>query len=173
MTEGHGGVVIGSGMSGGVRNVYVHDCTFTGGDRGIRLKSMRGRGGVVENVHFENVRMANIREEAIVLDMFYGSTTVTPRSSVPPLFQNMRIKNVTCEGAGVAVSIRGLPEQRIRDVVIENVRVNAIKGIRCQDIDDLTLREVDGVVTETPPFSCSNVRGLNIEDMALEQGGLS
>jgi hypothetical protein len=85
----------------------------------------------------------------------------------------MRIKNVTCEGAGVAVSIRGLPEQRIRDVVIENVRVNAIKGIRCQDIDDLTLREVDGVVTETPPFSCSNVRGLNIEDMALEQGGLS
>jgi len=173
MSEGHGGVVIGSGMSGGVRNVYVHDCTFTGGDRGIRLKSMRGRGGVVENVHFENVSMAGIREEAIVLDMFYGSTTVTPRSNVPPLFRNIRIQNVTCEGAGVAVSIRGLPEQRIRDVSIENVRVNAIKGIHCQDIDDLTLRGVDGVVMEAPPFSCSNVKGLNIEDMTLEQGGPS
>jgi hypothetical protein len=69
------------------------------------------------------------------------------------------------------VSIRGLPEQRIRDVAIENVRVHAIQGIHCQDIDDLTLSRVDGVVTESPPFTCSNVRGLNIEDMDLEQGG--
>ena len=163
-------MAIGSGMSGGVRNVFVHDCAFTGGDRGIRLKSMRGRGGVVENVHFENIRIAGIREEAIVLDMFYGSTTVTPRSSAPPLFRNIRIKNVTCEDAGVAVRIRGLPEQRIRDVVIKDVRAHAIKGIHCQDVDDLTLSGVDGVVTEAPPFSCSNVWGLNIEDMVLEQG---
>jgi hypothetical protein len=55
----------------------------------------------------------------------------------------------------------------------KNVRVHAIQGIHCQDIDDLTLRGVDGVVMEAPPFSCSNVRGLNIEDMALEQGGPS
>jgi polygalacturonase len=169
MSEGHGAVAIGSGMSGGVRNVYVHDCHFAGGDQGVRLKSMRGRGGIVENVHFENIRMAGLRREAIVLNLFYGSTTAAPKSAAPPVFRNIHIKNITCESAGVAVDIRGLPEQRISHVVLENLHLNAVKGIRCQDIDDLTLSDVSGVVEEKPLFSCSNVQGLSIVNMGLEQ----
>ena len=172
MNEGHGGVVIGSGMSGGVRNVHVHDCSFTGGDRGIRLKSMRGRGGVVENVHFENIRMVDIRQEAIVLNMFYGSATVAPISDAPPVFRDVRIRNVTCESAGVAVHICGLPEQWIRHVVLERVRLNAVKGIRCQNVDGLALSDVSGIIEEEPLFSCSSVRGLNVANMSLEQGDL-
>ena len=60
MREGHGAISIGSGMSGGVRNLYAHDCTVTGGDQGIRLKSMRGRGGFIENVYFENFQLSGL-----------------------------------------------------------------------------------------------------------------
>lgn len=168
MSEGHGAVAIGSGMSGGVRDVYVHDCHFTGSDQGIRLKSMRGRGGVVENVHFENIRMANLRREAIVLNMFYGSSTAASRSDAAPAFRNIHVKNVTCEGAGVAVLLRGLPEQPIDGVILEDLHLNAVEGIRCQHVDDLTLNNVSGIVEKEPILSCSDVRGLNVTNMTLE-----
>lgn len=168
MSEGHGAVVVGSGMSGGVRNVYVHDCHVTGGDQGIRLKSMRGRGGIVENVYFENIRMAGLRREAIVLNMFYGSSTAASRSDAPPIFRNIRIKNVTCDSAGVAIAIRGLPEQRIEHLILENLHLNAIEGIQCQDVDDFTLSDVSGVVQQEPLFSCSNIRELSVTNMTLE-----
>jgi len=169
MSEGHGAVAIGSGMSGGVRHVHISDCRFTGGDQGIRLKSMRGRGGVVEDVYVDNILMAGLRQEAIVLDMFYGFSTAPSRSDAPPAFRSIHIKNVTCSGAGVAVAIRGLPEQPIERLVLENLHLNAVEGIHCQDADDLTLRDVTCIAQHEPLFSCSNVRGLNVVDMKLEQ----
>jgi polygalacturonase len=165
MSEGHGAVAIGSGMSGGVRNVYAHDCTVTGGDQGIRLKSMRGRGGFVENVVFERFQMAGLRREAIVLNMFYGSSTATSRSDVPPTFRDIHIRDVTCESAGVAIAIRGLPEQPIQRLVLENLRLNAMEGIRCRDAEGLTLSNVSGVARKEPLFSCSNVSGLKVSNM--------
>lgn len=170
MSEGHGAVAIGSGMSGGVRNVYVYDCHFTGGDHGIRLKSMRGRGGIVEKVYFENIKMADLRHAAIVLNMFYGSSTVASRSATPPLFRDIHIKNVSCESAGAAIEIRGLPEQRIQRVVMEHLRMNATGGIRCQDVDDLTLNDVSGVVKEDPILCCSNTQHLAMADVTLKLG---
>jgi polygalacturonase len=167
MSEGHGAVAIGSGMSGGVRNVFVHDCRVTGGDQGIRLKSMRGRGGLVDNVRFEKIQMAGLRQEAIVLNMFYGSSTAASRSDVPPAFRNIHIRDVTCESAGVAIAIRGLPEQPIQRVILEDLRLNAVEGIRCHDAEGLTLSNVSGVVQKEPLFSCSNIRGLNVTNMNL------
>jgi polygalacturonase len=169
MSAGHGAVAIGSGMSAGVRNVYVHDCRVTGGDQGIRLKSMRGRGGFVDSVRFEKIQMASLRQEAIVLNMFYGASTAASRSDAPPAFRNIHIRNVTCERAGVAVAIRGLPEQPIARVVLEDLRLSAIEGIRCQDADDLNFINVSGVVQKEPLFSCSNVRGLNVTGMMLRK----
>jgi polygalacturonase len=167
MSEGHGAVAIGSGMSGGVRNVYVHDCRVTGGDQGIRLKSMRGRGGFVEQVQVENVHMAGLRREAIVLNMYYGSSTAASRSDVPPAFRDIHIRNVVCESAGAAIVVRGLPEQRIEGVVLENLHLNAVEGIHCHDARNLTLSNVSGVVRKEPLFSCSNVEGLNVINMSL------
>jgi polygalacturonase len=171
MSEGHGAVAIGSGMSGDVRNVYVHDCRVTGGDQGIRLKSMRGRGGVVENVHVEKIHMAGLRQEAIVLNMFYGSSTATSKSDAAPAFRNIHIRDVTCEGAGVALALQGLPEQPIEWVVLEDLRLNAIEGIRCENIEDLTLNNVSGIVRGEPLFRCSNVKGLNVTNMTIERSG--
>lgn len=169
MSEGHGAVSIGSGTSGGVRHIVVHDCQITGGDHGIRLKSMRGRGGVVEDIRIENIHMANLRQEALLLTMFYGSSTAASRSDTPPIFRDIHVQNVTCDGAGMAVAIRGLPEQPIERVVLENLRLKAAKGIRCEDVNELTLRDVTGVVQAEPLFDCSNVRGLNVADMTLEK----
>lgn len=170
MGDGHGGVVIGSGMSGGVRNVYVHGCRFTGGERGIRLKAMRGRGGVVENVHYQGIRMQDIRDEAIVLNLFYGSSTAAPRSQTSPVFREIYLRDIRCEGAGAAVVLRGLPEQPISHIVLEDLSFTAVSGIRCQDVDDLTLSGVSATIDETPLFSCSNVRGLTVTGVTLEQG---
>jgi polygalacturonase len=169
MSEGHGAVAIGSGMSGGVRNVHIADCHFTGGDQGIRLKSMRGRGGLVENVYVENIQMAGLRREAIVLNMFYSSSTAVPRSDAPPLFRNIYINKVTCKSAGMAIAIRGLPEQPIEHVVLENLRLNAVAGIHCQDAQDLALHDVCGLVQQEPLFSCSDVEGLNVTNMTLRR----
>jgi polygalacturonase len=166
--EGHGGVVIGSGMSGGVRNVYAHDCSFEGGERGIRLKSMRGRGGFVENVTFENIRMTDLRRQAIVINMFYGSSTAAPRSKTPPVFRNIAIRNVTCERVALAVDVRGLPEQPVSDVVLEHLRIHAVQGVRCQDVDGLTLNDVSGSVEKRPALSYENVQRLNETEVNLE-----
>jgi len=167
MSEGHGAVAFGSGMSGGVCNVYVHDCHFSGVDQGIRFKSMRGRGGFVENVLCEDIQMAGLRQEAIVLSMFYGSSTAPSRSDAPPAFRDVHIRNVTCESAGTAVAIRGLPEQPIQRVVLENVHLRAVKGICLQEAEELSLKNVSVAVREGPMFSCSNVRGLNVANVNL------
>ena len=70
--HGHGGFVVGSEMSGGVKNIYVTDCTFLGTDVGLRFKSTRGRGGVVEGIYIHNIHMIDIPHEALLFDLFYG-----------------------------------------------------------------------------------------------------
>ena len=167
MSEGHGAIAIGSGMSGGVRNVHIHDCHVTGGDQGIRLKSMRGRGGFVENVLVENLHMAGLRREAIVLNMFYGSSTAASRSDAPPAFRDIHIRHVNCQNAGVAVAVRGLPEQPIERVVLEDLHLHAVEGIHCQDAHDITLKDVNGAVEKEPHFDCVNVGRLNVTSMNL------
>jgi len=77
----HGGFVIGSEMSGGVRNMFISDCTFMGSDVGLRFKTARGRGGVVENIYANNIIMTEIPGEAILFDMYYAAKD--------PVFQHL------------------------------------------------------------------------------------
>ena len=65
----HGGFVIGSEMSGGAKNIWVYDCSFIGTDIGLRFKTARGRGGVVENIYVDRINMIDIPGEAILFDM--------------------------------------------------------------------------------------------------------
>lgn len=140
MKEGHGGVVIGSAMSGGVRDVVVQNCRMTGGERGIRMKSIRGRGGLVENILFEDITMENLRNEAIVIDMFYASSTIPPRVTTPPKFMNITIRNVQCDGADIGVALRGLPELPLENVTLENIRIRSKSGMMVEQVEGLTLR---------------------------------
>lgn len=140
MGEGHGAVVIGSGMSGGARNICAYDCQCSGTDRGIRLKSMRGRGGIVENVWFDNFDMQDMRYEAIVIDMFYGASSSLPLSDALPSFRNINISNVRCGRAKKAVLLRGLPEKPLQQIALEDVHICAEEGMSVQDVENLTVK---------------------------------
>jgi polygalacturonase len=137
---GHGGVVVGSEMSGGVRNVWVTDSDFVGTDRGLRIKSMRGRGGVIENVFYENVRHRDIRLMVVELTTFYASSTLKPKTDTPPTIRNIHVKNISARGAKQAIDIVGLAEVPIRDVSFENVDIVAEQGLRCVDCQNIRFK---------------------------------
>src|SRR5205823_1883500 len=120
----HGGFVIGSEMSGGAKNLYVENCTFIGTDIGLRFKTTRGRGGVVENIFIDHINMKDIVSDAILFDMYYEAkdpvvlagekreppkVETLPVTEATPQFQNFNIKNIVCNGAQRAIFVRGLP----------------------------------------------------------------
>jgi polygalacturonase len=77
--KGHGGIAIGSEMSGGVKNVEVYDCEMHGTDEGLRFKTVRGRGGVVEDINIHDIKMDNITNNCITVDMYYMVKKPTTR----------------------------------------------------------------------------------------------
>jgi polygalacturonase len=142
MEGGHGGIVIGSGMSGGVKNIYAHDCKIQGTNQGIRLKSMRGRGGYVKDIWFENIQINQVLEEAVQINMFYKYSTVIPKSLVPSDFTDIHLKNIYGIGADTAVEICGLPEHFLRNISFENIELSAKKALICDNVDNLKMKRV-------------------------------
>jgi DNA sulfur modification protein DndE len=147
----HGGFTIGSEMSGGVRNVRVDNCTFMGTDVGLRFKSTRGRGGVVERIFISNVRMTDITGAAINFNMYYGGKSpigenieshLPPVNEGTPQFRDIHISNVICRGAKQAIVLEGLPEMPIRDVTLKNVSITAQKGVQVTDAGDIHFENV-------------------------------
>lgn len=137
---GSGGVVFGSETSGGIRNVYVHNALFDGSDRGIRFKTERGRGNIVENIYIHDVKMRNITYQAINFNTFYTGPGVTGPS---PLLRNISIKDVEIDGVPVAIELVGLPEKWIENIHLENITVkNAVEGARITRVKNLTLKNV-------------------------------
>lgn len=142
MTGGHGGVVVGSAISGGVRNVYAHDCDISGTMQGLRMKSMRGRGGVVENVRFENIRVDEVSNEALQINMFYEFSTVMPKTKTPSVFRNISFTNVRGSGARVGVMLKGLPEQKLEDIMLQNIELTAQDAMISSDVSGLVMERV-------------------------------
>jgi polygalacturonase len=170
---GHGGVVIGSEMSGGVRNVTVSNCIFKGTDVGLRFKTTRGRGGVVENVTVDNIEMANIKGAAILFDMYYGVKDPRPEpvSERTPAFRQFRVRNVTCQGAGQAIQIRGLPELPIERITVEGACIAAEKGIELIDAKDVVLRDVRVEARAGAALTMDRVEGLTTERLTVVAPG--
>lgn len=142
MSGGHGAVVIGSAVSGGVRNVYAHHCRIRGTMQGIRIKSMRGRGGYVEDVTFSHMEMENVTDQAIQINMFYEFSTVTPRSEVPSSCRNISIRDIQGSSAGTGIQIRGLPECRLKDITLENIHLDAPDAFVCSDVESITMKDI-------------------------------
>jgi polygalacturonase len=162
----HGGFVIGSEMSGGARNISVENCTFIGTDIGLRFKSTRGRGGVVENIRIKNIFMKDIPGEAILFDMYYmakdpvplsGEKREAPKvvfqpvSEATPVFKDFIIENVVCLGAEKGIFIRGLPEMHIKNVVLENMVLQSKKGIECSEASGITFNNIKVISENTDP----------------------
>ena len=142
MLAGHGGVVIGSEMSGGVKKVVISNCVFDGTDRGIRIKSTRGRGGVVEDIQVNNIVMKDIKEEAITLDMLYSKMPSEPMSERTPVFRNIQISNLTGTNVLIPIKIRGLEESPITDITFTNIRITAKQKCVFQNYKRVVLKDV-------------------------------
>jgi polygalacturonase len=164
--RGHGGLTIGSEMSGGVRNVTVRNCNFRGTDIGLRFKTTRGRGGAVENIDIANVVMHDIRYDAISINMYYwiaGEPVPEPISERTPAFRDFAIRNVVCHGANRALEIRGLPEMPVERITLENVRLKAKRGAMLDDVKDVTLSGAKLDIEQGPAIACHNVTGLRLD----------
>lgn len=168
MKEGHGGLVIGSGISGGVRNLYAHDCRLIGTNQGIRLKSMRGRGGFAEDIWFENIDINDVREEAVQINMFYGFSTVVPKTNEPSDFNNINIKNVSGKGAKIAVEIRGLPEHRLKAISLENINLCAENAMVCSDVETINILGLKIHADVNKCAEISNISNFTMQNFSIE-----
>lgn len=142
MTGGHGGVVIGSAISGSVHHVYAHDCDISGTMQGLRLKSMRGRGGLVEDIRFENIRIKDVSDEALQINMFYEFSTVMPKTDRPSVFRRISFSNIQASGARVGLMLKGLPEQKLQDITLREVAIAAKESLVCTDVNGLNMERV-------------------------------
>jgi polygalacturonase len=127
--RGHGGLVIGSEMSGDVRNVFMHDCQFEGTDRAIRIKSKRGRGGVVENIYTRHLKVKNMKREVAILNMDYSADRNQAANEKPPVFRNMQFEDITADGAPTALLVQGLEDSPIENIRFKNVRIASLTGV--------------------------------------------
>lgn len=162
--NGHGGFVVGSEMSGGARNIFVYDCTFAGTDKGLRFKSVRGRGGIVENIYAKNIFMKDIAQEAIFFDMYYfvKFSTDSPRDERPvvnegtPIFRNMKFENIVCRGANKGIFVRGLSEMPIQNIQMSNIVLDTKIGAEFIDASNITLERVTLISENTKPVIAVN-----------------
>ena len=170
----HGAVTIGSETSGGVRNIVASNITALDTENGIRIKSRRGRGGVIEDLRFDNWTMENVGKGIVVTSYYMMEGEAAPKdeplSERTPVFRNIAISHVTINGAKAAIEIEGLPEMpvtslRLTDVIatskvgltarktdgleLHNVQLNTAHG-PAFDIDASVNLELDGIGTRTP-----------------------
>lgn len=181
----HGGFVIGSEMSGGVKNVHVSNCTFLGTDVGLRFKSTRGRGGIVENIYISNIDMTNIPTEAIRFNLFYeGNSPVleddqnaddekrdeslVPVTEKTPSFRNIFMQNIKVTNSETAAFFMGLPEMSLKNVSLKNAVFETKKGITAIDTDGLTLSNIKIIASNDYALTIYNSKNIKSDNLNFE-----
>lgn len=163
--KGHGGFVVGSEMSGGVKNISVSNCQFLGTDVGLRFKSKRGRGGIVENIWIKNISMFDIPTEAVIFNLYYGGMSAAeakaagknktedvkpmPVDETTPCFRNIYIEDIVCKNAHRAMFFNGLPEMPVENINLKNISITAekpaefkyCKGIKQENVNVVINRQ--------------------------------
>jgi polygalacturonase len=178
--HGHGGFVCGSEMSGGIKNVQVSNNLYIGTDVGLRFKSTRGRGGIVENIYIRDINMVNIPNEGLLFDLFYGgkaageeteeelaarmNADAPEASEETPAFRNIVIENVIGTNLKRAMYFNGLPERKIENVTLHNINMSAKEGALFRQtngliIDNVTILPEQGEAFRIAP-TVENIQGL-------------
>lgn len=142
MLRGHGGVVIGSEMSGGVKRITITNCVFEGTDRGIRIKTMRGRGGVIEDLLVSNIVMNNMINEGILITLRYQKTDPEPVSVRTPACNNVRISGIIQRGGQRPVAIYGLEERDVSQISISDMEASTQRGILIENGSDISFHDM-------------------------------
>lgn len=184
----HGGFVVGSEMSGGAKNIWVDNCTFIGTDIGIRFKTTRGRGGVVENIYISNITMKDIIGEAILFDMYYeakdpiplaGEKPAPPKVETKPVteetptFRNIYVKNVVCNGAEKAIFVRGLPEMNVQNIFLQDMTLQAKQGLDMTEGSGIALQNI-AIYTKNvnPVLNIHNSKNITLDKIRYSNAEL-
>ena len=141
MKDGHGGVVLGSEISAGVRNVYARNCKMDSPnlDRAIRIKTNTLRGGFVENLYVKDIQVGQVKEAALKINLRYGIYANQEGEFIPKI-ENIHLENMTVENSGkYGILIRGREEAVIKNVTLTNVH---IKGAN----EDLSVEHSEPIV---------------------------
>lgn len=178
--RGHGGFVVGSEMSGNVRNISVRNCQFLGTDVGLRFKSTRGRGGMVENIHISDVYMFDIVTDSFLFDLYYGGKSASealadgdtapeekicpPVTEETPAFRNIYVKNLVSCNARRAMFFNGLPEMNIKNIHVEDAFFSARYGAVLSESADITMKNVKIIPQTGPALSLNHVKNFTITD---------
>ncbi len=165
----HVAVVVGSETSGSIRNVVASNITAVGTENGIRIKSRRGRGGVVEDLRFDNWTMEDVGT-GIVVTSYYtmggeNNTALGPVSQRTPIIRNIAISNITISRAKSAIDIEGLPEMRIEDLHLNDIMATGTTGLFARDTDALELHHVQITASQGPAFTLDTSSNLLLDDV--------
>ncbi len=181
--RGHGGFVVGSDTKGSARNIAVRNCIFAGTDVGLRFKSTRGHGGVVEDIYIDNIQMRSIVHEAILFDLFYENlspdeaaqgalapATAEPVTEGTPQFRNITIHNVVCNGAQRAMLINGLPEMPVKGIALDNVSITSATGAMMINADSISLSHVSVMTPSGPVISLTQSTQISLRQFEYFSG---
>jgi len=156
-----GGISIGSEISGDARNIFIHNCDFDGPNMGFFLKSRIGRGGIMENVWIQDIKINQVRNEVAYVTMYYWCGE-TPVSKKLPAFRNIHFKNLTCKKAKDAMKIEGLPEKFIENMSLENIEISAENGLTINNVKNLRLTNVNINPGKGPAILLKDARNVTI-----------
>jgi polygalacturonase len=169
----HGAVVIGSETAGGIRNVAASNITAVGTENGIRIKSRRGRGGLIADLRFDNWTMENVGTGIVVTTSYVmGGETGTkeePVSERTPAFRNIAISHVTIRGAKQGVEIDGLAEMPIRGLRLTDVVGSGRTGLTARYTDALELHQVQMNAGRGPAFAITASSDLELDAVTTRQ----
>jgi len=135
--HGHG-MSVGGGTFNGLENLVVSNCTFNGTDAGIRIKTVRGNGGLLQNATYENLTMHDVRNPIYINDYYPernapkdpATEPAAPITDRTPINKNIIIQNVTITNCPNAGTIRGLPEMPLENLTFSNVTISAATGMK-------------------------------------------
>jgi hypothetical protein len=167
MLRGHGGVVIGSEMSGGVKRVTISNCVFEGTDRGIRIKTMRGRGGVVEDVRVSNVTMYNMVNEGILITLRYQPTKSEPLSEKTPAVNNVQLSGINIRGAERPVAIYGLEERDVSEISFNDIRIFSNRGILLENTSGISFHDIRMNIRQGSPFEVKDSKNITFDMISV------
>ena len=183
--HGHGGFVVGSEMSGDVRNISVSDCRFLGTDVGLRFKSCRGRGGVVENIHISDIVMKDIPAEPLLFDLHYGGKSAleaaedgaapydiayVPADETTPEFRDIHIRDIVCRGAGRAMYFNGIPEKPITGISLEDCMIVSDSGADIRYSDRVHMKNVHISQDDGPAYLFANSGNVVLDGCTGDSG---
>jgi hypothetical protein len=151
MQDGHGGVVIGSEVSGNVHDVFVENCTMSSPNlvRAIRIKTNSLRGGLVKNIYVRNVTVGQVKGAVLRIDMFYSEGDV---DHFTPVVRDVFVRNLISEKSRYALILKGYARSPITNVWLEQCRFNGVaQGNIIQNVRSLHTKQVtiNGKAAET------------------------